>query len=551
MLVVAEKHLLTWPDLFPRAAPKRCRGGSRQYDVSGRTSLAAQPNRRSPWPAALAASVVALLLSVGMWALAYRFGYPLAGIAVWVAPLSQALSGRWGLGWGSLVGTAAAAASAPYLFSLTDERYGSIPAAGACVLFGVQVGIVLKYYNWASRFTFLLLTTAPAWAVAVEHARARLFAWPTLLSSTPLSALPAGALVGLMGPLGMAWLNLFQQTLLAAALSDRRRRNLWLAGWATMLCLSSVAGICARQLPGKQIPQQLRVLVVQPGTLSKPTLAGHLPDVAAAEAAARLTLDALTTARPKLIIWPETTLGAAYVEPNGRGTIGLIGTAHKCDIRFAKAILQQGPGAYMLAGLYLHYMDGHRTNGAVLIGPDGSLQWYEKRTLVWFVESLPRPLAAVAVALGLNPEQFSPLVPGRAGRNITCRVGGQQLRLRIAICLEKYVYWDWAEPVDVVLHLGNESYFADAPSLLVEHRWALQARALQTRCWQFSAQTLRGSAVVDPQGHIHAQLPAGPGWLYFDNGRITTRQFSYAELAKLPSWKPEPQGQLRECSTVP
>ncbi len=493
--------------------------------------------RAAAWLRALAGHLVWALLVVGAWTGTYRLGLAAGATLLWVPLFYRAVTRRWRLGWATLIGTLAAAAAAPYLFALSDFPHGKLAAFGACLVFGIEIGLIAECYALLSPNPLALLTIGPVVAVLVEHLRACAFSWPTLLSHAPLSVFPTGRLLAMIGPLGVAWINFLHQTVLAAALAYRSRRRFYWGAWLAMTLGLLLGGTALRPATTASPPVD-GVLIIQPGTPFRPLPGNPTRPLPTGDAAARLTLAALQRHRPSLIVWPETSLAPAYVEEDSRGRLRLLESTGTFGIRpFGERIAAQ-TGAHFIAGLLLHYPNGDMTNGAVCISPDGQIQWYEKGTLVWFVETLPPELGAAGQWLRLWQRPPGYLRPGRHRRVFACLIGTRRVNLQAAICLEKYVYWGWTAqdpPTNAAMvHVGNESYFATAPSLLFEHRWAMRSRALQTGYWQFSAQTYRGSCVVAPSGRILTQLPPGPGWIFVSRSSVSTHPVSYSDLWKLP-----------------
>ncbi len=474
-------------------------------------------------------------VTVGAWVVTYRFGITVGALFCWVPLFGFALLGRWGLGWGTVVGATTAMLAAPYLCSVADSTAGYCAAFGACLLFGIQLGIVAEVYSLLSRWPAVLLCVGPLVVVSLEHGRAWVFAWPTLASHSPLSALPMGQLLSILGPLGLAWLNVFQQTALSLWLTRRASRRAYIAAWVSLLVASNLLGLAWQHSGSRSAPAVSGVLLVQPGVPAVP-IAG-VPALGRDETAAALTLAALQEHRPNIVVWPETTLGTAYVKETSDGSLRLLEMPGNLDLENTVLPIARRWDTYFIIGLLLHYPNGRRTNGAVCVGPDGSFQWYEKRTLVWFLETAPAELLELGRLLGLWHTPPPVLMPGSPRPAMICSIDGRKMRFRVAICLEKYVYWGaHATPgsnIAAVIHIGDESRFAASPGLLVEHRWALRSRGIQARRWQLSAQAYRGSAVVDPSGQIVAQLPAGPGWIYVGRDGVSTVQLSYAELREL------------------
>ena len=485
------------------------------------------------------------------WCGVFRWAIVIASAILWVPVLTQAIRGQWRTGMGLIIGCTIPAVAAPYLWHFVGYPYGYLAYAAACALVGLQVAITAELYATLAHRRVLLLTLGPASATVLEHGRAYFFAWPTLLTATPSVGVPAGQLASIVGPLGLTWISYALQTILALALTDRRRRWTLLALWCAAHGVLNLAGAALRPEPGqKSFPLPTGVLLVQPGIRTNTESSNAVPRISAAEAAARITAAALERYESPLVVWPETTLGTAYVQSRPDGGLELLDTGGLFSVEPYGRMLARRENTYFIAGLFLNYRDARLTNGAVCIAPDGSLQWYEKRTLVWFLETMPADFLWIVHRLRIDTGGFRWLTPGSWRPPFRCDLDGRTVVLQPAICLEKYVYWGWPDPdestINAFVHIGNESYFAAHSYLLIEHRWAMRLRAIESRRWQFSAQTYRGSCVVDPSGRILAQLPPGPGWLFVSQSGVETRHFSLAELEALPEPDVHDEGVNRE-----
>jgi apolipoprotein N-acyltransferase len=209
----------------------------------------------------------------------------------------------------------------------------------------------------------------------------------------------------------------------------------------------------------------------------------------------RLTRDALRgrPERPTLVIWPENTLQTTLDDPTyGRIVRGLPFE----DVSF------------LIGAPRIAEVDGHRRhhNSALLLRPDRSVEYYDKRRLLPFSETKPFGWAFRLGTRGdLEPDAYA------AGtRPGVMRVA--DTTLGVLICMEA-LYPDLAREAaragaEVLVNLSNDGWYRGRGGAR-QHLAQVVFRAVETGLPLVRSTTTGISALVTPDGAIVAQIGDG------------------------------------------
>ncbi len=199
------------------------------------------------------------------------------------------------------------------------------------------------------------------------------------------------------------------------------------------------------------------------------------------------------TAKPSLIVWPETSMPFYFQDdsPLRKPVLDFLASTN--------ATLLLGAPAYTLrSGDYTLF------NRAYLLNGDGSaLSWYDKEHLVPFGEYMPLPGWLPLQKLVHGVGDFA---PGH-GQN-PLRTGG--LAIGTLVCYEAIFSGLAQERVsqgaNLIVNISNDAWFG-ATSAPMQHLNLTALRAIEQGRWIVRSTNTGISAFIDPLGRIHR---AGP-----------------------------------------
>lgn len=458
--------------------------------------------------------VAGLLLAAGggaAWGLC--FGREPLALASWaaLAPLLLLLGHpRAGLlGW--LHGTVFWAVSIPWI-EPTLETYGGLPrplalvlTAGLCAFLGLYhlLFALLGRRLWR-RGGALPLVGLPALWVALEWLRTyalsgfpwnlAAYAWVEVPGALPLAAW--------VGPFGISFLVVFSSTAVAAAVA--RRRWAPLVALAVPLVLLPVAGRWSLRRSAEEGPVRsahggsaLYAVLADAGSPGRPVRLLQ-PKISNLVAFDRLAVErnyrkvlAMSQAAcdpGALVVWPES---AAWPFSFGRDAF------LTADVQ---ALVRRGCTVLLNS---IHEEGESVFNSAFLIAPGRPPVRYDKRHLVPFGEYVPlKGVFGFMDSLARNAGDFS-----RAERLVL--LPWEDERLGLAICFEVVFPGEVAElaraGATLLVTVTNDAWYGDtfAPW---QHFTAARFRAAETRRPLLRAAITGVSALIAPDGSVHAQL---------------------------------------------
>ena len=438
-----------------------------------------------------AACWVLALPSPGLWALA-----PLAPAALLVASSGVGFAARLGLG------TAFGAAAAYGIWGWMFEVVG----------FGLSHSLVLAVYLGAypaafaaclpalrrSRIPFAWAAAALWTALDVLRARAGFLAFPWgSLGQAQAPDLPLLQTAAVLGEEGVTFLVVLLGAALAEAIVTRRLRPLVLpAGAVAFACAAGALRLAS----GGGAPP-VRVAAVQPAILREERATRD------GERATLLRLEKLTreaaTARPALIVWPETSVR----NRTGDGSLfeWVQGLADGNDATLIVGVSQaeKFPTSDAAGGTRFGV---RQTNLAAVFAPGGSAapEIYSKTLLVPFAEYLPSP--SFPWPSWLVGKTFD-VVPGDGPAVFRLADGTPFAPL---ICWEN-LFADFsrrsvARGARLLVQLTNDNWFG-ATAAPVQHDAASVLRAVENGVPVVVSSNTGPSIVADAQGRVLSLSP--------------------------------------------
>ncbi len=377
-----------------------------------------------------------------------------------------------------------------------------------------------KRLGW-SRGTVLLLTAAPVMA-ATERFFPMLF--PVYFANTQYFHLPQVQILEVFGPAGLVWLTMgFNAAayLLAKALWARKTGR-GTAGSPDLsfslavfgaLCGLVLINECYGELRIGQIDRTVSAELARGHSLNVSIIQGSVPadDAGTPAVYERLTGEALKTAAPDLVLWPESvynrTAGYEITNgPSGKTAVFEPGFARvlKAELPFRTALLMGTLGRTAEKPGLAPSRRGGKRNIAFITGPDRELLGLvEKRYLFPFGEYIPLG-GAFPVLYRLFP--YSDDVSA-GGASPPIYFGN--VRAGVVICYED-LYTEASrkfseQGANVLFNITNEARFGYHVS--PEQHLAFSAlRAIENRRFFIRAVNTGISAVIDPAGRITKRM---------------------------------------------
>ncbi len=475
--------------------------------------------RAWPGPALLGIGFLALGLLARpphtLWPLALVALAPLAWLAETRRPL-RTLALAW-LGWTAL----GLAVFRDLLYALSVEY--RVPVLAASLFAAIVVGAHATVPAFASAAYAALRRRARPWAapllfasllIASEWLRAEPLALPWLLAGDALARTPALIQHAELG--GLHAVGLVPALVsggVGAALARRRRTPLAIplltlvlaAGYGTLhrsLTVATASGIEVGIVQGS-VPQRERF---RPGSAVRNTLR-H----------AELTRRLVAEAAPALVVWSETAVDEDLDAAPG--------------LRVALERLVTETGVPLLTGAP-RSEHGLAVNAAVLLRPGQPPASYSKQRLVPFAERDP-------AFVGVLSPLVAPLVEGEgyvAGEEATLLPFGAAA-IAAPICFE-ITYPDLmrrfrTRGAELIVNLTNDAWFGRGPYAGMHFHHAI-FRAVELRSWVVRGANTGISGVIDPWGHVVAELPLFEAGVLRARVHPTRRLTPYARHGDAP-----------------
>ncbi|MCI0724467.1 MAG: hypothetical protein L0338_36700 [Acidobacteria bacterium] len=394
----------------------------------------------------------------------------------------------------------------------------------AMLLFALQLALVGAVV-WLLRRQSLPIAAGGAALIAtfVEWSVASVFG-AFLVLHLPAADSPLSQLAYFVGPFGVSFFLYALNFMIvpkwtASGFAIARR----VSAAAFLLAIGVLAGLLSyRQV--RVPPLAFSALIVQP----------HHPILSLGELSSerefrwvvldRLTRKALADGDVDLIVWPEASLEPSEWSDtpldNATRAPGLRGDSLSMGLNEFAGLQATSYRTNCLVGLMVRENEGDFYNSACIITLDGRRLRYDKRKLLWLVESLPGfldlPWCRRAVVRELK---VAPSVRrGTASEALGFRKRtGETVRLGVVICYEMYFpelpQFRDAENMDAYVHITDDSVFREYPSFSRYESWTCQYRAITTRKWQILCNNWSHSGIVDPRGEWLSRLPSQPAVL--------------------------------------
>ena len=313
----------------------------------------------------------------------------------------------------------------------------------------------------------------------------------------PLGQIEYGVMTNsaaLCGSYLLTFLLVLCNGLLAYAILHREKWRFGVIGAATVLVFSVCAGAIGYAVSDPERGERIVVAAVQGniGTAQKWAAESNLKTLEVYEKYTAMAAEA----DADVVLFPETFLPYTLKEGNWVAEF-VRGLAVKYDVT-------------VMCGAY-HVEDGERYNGVFTVFPDGSFSEtvYAKRRLVPFGEYVPwrafievifPPLTQInMLSRDLAPGTDSALVETPYGM-----VGG-------LICFdsiyEALVLDSVRDGAELLVLPTNDSWFLDSAAAHM-HLAQARLRAIENGRWIVRSADTGISAVIDPYGNTHEELPA-------------------------------------------
>ena len=438
-----------------------------------------------------AACWVLALPSAGLWALA-----PLAPAALVVAASGLGLPARIGLGYA--FGAAAAYGIWGWMFEVVG--FGLAHSVVLAVYLGAYPAVFAALLPLLRRSRFPFAAGAAALWTALDvlraHAGFLAFPWGSLgQAQTP--NLPLLQTASVLGEEGVTFLVVLLGAALAEAIVTRRPRPLVLP--AGLVALACAAG-ALRLASGGGAPL-LRVAAVQPAILreERATRDGERATLRRLE---KLTREA-ATARPALIVWPETAVRSLTERPDLFEWVQSLARETGATMVVGASRSEKFPSEDAAGGTGFRL---RQTNLAAVFTSGGSAApvIYSKTLLVPFAEYLPAP--SFPWPSWLVGKTFD-VVPGDGPTVLRLADGTPFAPL---ICWEN-LFADFsrrsvAGGARILVQLTNDNWFG-ATAAPLQHDAASVLRAVENGVPVVVSSNTGPSLVADAKGRVLARAP--------------------------------------------
>jgi apolipoprotein N-acyltransferase len=404
-------------------------------------------------------AAAAVLLGTGIGALALALGWWIPWTLVRRFDAEPAAAAAvWLLGGLCHVPAGAALGALSSWIGTSERRYAA----------GVGLGWGVMELSWETACPGF-----PSWTVLAARQ-----------IDTPLA--PLAACIGVYG------VSAVVAAISAAGLQLAQSRRRGACGAALLLLAGGFASWSQlARTPPASAPAGERIALIQPGT--------PMPGPRGSAVYQRELLDSLLAQTRALrlparfVIWPEgALLGAPADEPRLLGEIAALARARGLDL--------------LLGGARREQRDS-RVSVYRLRGGDAPRALYDKRRLVPFAEAWP---GWAPPGLRESLGRLAPARPPSAGE-----LRAPDLPFELSLCWESaFSATRGLAGAGTLVNLANDGWYDDTPAAgqaLVMARW----RAAERRAWLARAASTGISAVVAPDGRVHAALERGArGALY-------------------------------------
>lgn len=348
-------------------------------------------------------------------------------------------------------------------------------------LFGLLANEMLRRWSGWGRLIFI-----PAAWVSIEYLRSIGpwgFEWGVL--GAAVRNLPVLQFASVGGEFGLSSIIVAVNVLIAGAFAAGSWRPVLRQAFVLLAVLVAVYGYGLAALSRPVPVEVFRVALVQ-GSIPQsakfdPDFEGRIKRMYLEQTKRALLADT-TSAKPDLIVWPETAYpGFLLEDPEYLGEL---------------TRLAAGAGSYVLLGSFGNG-EPQSYNTAVLIPPTGPVQVYKKMHLVPFGEVIPfRPLVGRINALAAAVED---LAPGR--RPVTFKT--ERGDIAAVICFESsdgfLVRRLIRRGAGLLITITNDAWFGRT-SAAEQHFQLSRVRAVENRRFALQAANTGVSGVFDPFG---------------------------------------------------
>lgn len=330
----------------------------------------------------------------------------------------------------------------------------------------------------------LLLVQPAAWVLA-EWLRSWLFTgFPWLLLGYTQLEMPPGALAPVTGVYGISWVVVLCGGALALLLRRERRLQL-----AAMVCIAAAvgAGLVLQQVTWtRDTGVKHTVALVQGSVPPEVKWRAELLQQSV-QRYVQLTAEHWTS---DIIVWPETAIPAfASQVPDLVRELGAEAIRNDADLYAGFPTVDQSGSRYF--------------NSLLLLG--NRPQTYDKRHLVPFGEFTPlAPLfRGFAELLNIPMSNFSP------GTQEHPLLHGTHGSAGVSICYEDTFGAEVIEALPeagLLINISNDGWFGDSAAPY-QHLEMARMRARETGRYMLRATNSGVSAIIGPDGSVHAQTP--------------------------------------------
>ena len=402
----------------------------------------------------------------------------------------------------------------------TMRQYGGVDALAAlgllllfCLYLAIYHGVFGLLISLLARrsdagetnpFSRWALPLAPFAWVAVELARTRITGFPwNLLGISQVDNIPLAHIATVTGVYGLSFEIMVVNTALAAAFALRaergqrsKRKPLLLATSAAVMVLQAGSLISPPALPAGHTARlvQQNIPVLQGGDWTKEYFESTLRDLS--QISLNSASSSQPSARPDLIVWPESPAPFYSTDPTFRDTVSNIA-------RQAQTwVLVGSLGIRNAAETPEHATQLY--NSGSLASPAG--EWvgrYDKMHLVPFGEYVPfKRVFGFAGGLTKEVGDFSPgtsRAPLQAGS-----------KLGVFICYES-IFPDEvrqlaANGAEVFVNVSNDGWYGDSGAY-AQHLKQARMRSVENDRWLLRDTNTGVTASIDPYGRVVSSLP--------------------------------------------
>ena len=408
----------------------------------------------------------------------------------------------------------------------TMRQYGGVGTLAACgllILFCLYLAIYHGVFGLLISMlaspaegdgtppsTRRVLLLAPFAWVAVELARTRITGFPwDLLGISQVDNIPLAHIATVTGVYGLSFEIMVVNTALAAAFvigAERgqrsKRKPLLLATAAAIIVLQAGRLITPPPLPTDHTARlvQQNVPVLQAGDWTKEYFEGTLRDLSRislnASGPDQPASDSTPSARPDLIVWPESPAPFYNTDPMFREAVSNIARETQTWVLAGSlGIRNAGETPERATELY---------NSGSLVSPAGEwLGRYDKMHLVPFGEYVPfKRVFGFAGGLTQEVGDFSPgtsRAPLQAGS-----------KLGVFICYES-IFPDEIRQLaengaEVFVNISNDGWYGDSGAY-AQHLKQARMRAVENDRWLLRDTNTGVTAAIDPYGRVVSSIP--------------------------------------------